>query len=109
MNPVKTKIEKPMRSFREGEAFCKYGCKTFINTRDGADGQQGHCGMCCDKATVARARRVAPIHAAEVAAIEAATEAQRQRIAARQEAALVAALPPTPVMLPEQHHNKHRR
>ncbi len=100
--------EPEIRRLRAHEAMCKYGCRSIVDTRDG-DGAQGHCGMCCDKARATRAKRVAPIHAAEVEANEIATAAQLARIAAKQEVARVAALPPTTVVLPEQPHNKHRR
>jgi hypothetical protein len=52
--------KKANREPRAGEAFCKFGeCNTIVNTNNGADGSEGHCGMCCPEAIAARTARLA--------------------------------------------------
>ena len=46
---------KKLRALREGEAFCKHGCKTIV------EALLGSCEMCCEKAIADRVARLAPI------------------------------------------------
>ena len=90
-------VEPEMRRLRDGEALCKFGCRTIIDTRS-ADGLQGHCGMCCEKANKARAKRVDPINEAEKVDNEVRTLAQMERIEARR----LAAMPAPAIVVPSE-------
>ncbi len=81
----------PKRGLKANEALCKFGCNTIIDKNDKADGEKGHCGMCCDEAIECRTKRVTPIHEA---AKKAAIKKGEARAKAKADAALDKATKP---------------
>lgn len=89
------------RAPRDGEALCAFKCGTIVDHNDKADGNEGHCGMCCQLAVQNRINRVKPIHEAAVAKAEKEGKERAARLAGKSEPEAKPEPEPKPKAKPE--------